>query len=145
MKKYIIILICTAVISSCNTNTKDKIAGDPAKALDMAMKSPTTVQMIDTMYNFGKVTEGEKVTYNYRFKNTGSKPLVIGKPFASCGCTVPESPKEPILPGQTGYIKVVFNSSGKGGIVRKTVTVPSNAEPVFPELVLTGEVIHAAK
>jgi len=61
------------------------------------------------------VTEGEKVIYNYRFKNTGTKPLVIVEATASCGCTVPQKPEKPILPGETGFIKVVFDSKNRVG------------------------------
>ena len=101
----------------------------------------TTVQMIDSVYDFGKVTDGEKVIYNYRFKNTGSKPLIISSASASCGCTVPEKPEEPVKPGETGFLKVVFNSEGRVGPTHKTVTVISNAYPSFPVLLLTGEVV----
>ena len=101
----------------------------------------TTVQMIDSVYDFGKVTDGEKVIYNYRFKNTGSKPLIISSASASCGCTVPEKPEEPVKPGETGFLKVVFNSEGRVGPTHKTITVISNAYPAFPVLLLTGEVV----
>ena len=75
----------------------------------------TTVQMIDSVYNFGKVTDGEKVEYSYRFRNTGKNPLIVSSAVASCGCTVPEKPEEPIKPGETGFLKVVFNSKGRVG------------------------------
>ena len=105
-----------------------------------AVKDPTTVQIIDSAYNFGSVTEGDVVEYNYRFKNTGFKPLVITHTSASCGCTIPEKPEQPILPGEVGFIKVKFNSDHRAGDAHKTVTVESNAEPAFPLLVLTGVV-----
>jgi Protein of unknown function (DUF1573) len=105
-----------------------------------AMNNTTTVQIIDSSYNFGTITEGEKVEFNYRFKNTGTNPLVIFEAHASCGCTVPEKPEKPVLPGETGFIKVVFNSSGKKGHNEKDVNVSSNANPAFPALKLTGEV-----
>ena len=97
----------------------------------------------DSVYNFGKVTDGEKVVYSYRFKNNGTKPLVISQASASCGCTVPEKPEEPIKPGETGFLKVVFNSRGRVGPVHKEVTVISNAVPAFPVLQLTGEVVSS--
>ncbi len=76
---------------------------------------PHTVQIIDSAYDFGSVTDGKKVEYNYRFRNTGNKPLIIASAMASCGCTVPEKPEEPVKPGETGFLKVVFNSSGRVG------------------------------
>ncbi len=96
----------------------------------------TTVQMIDSAYNFGKVTDGEKVEYSYRFRNTGKNPLIVSSAIASCGCTVPEKPEEPIKPGETGFLKVVFNSKGRVGPVHKEITVTSNAYPQFPVLQL---------
>ncbi len=110
-----------------------------------AFKDSTTVQMIDSAYNFGKVTDGEKVEYNFRFKNTGKNPLIVSNATASCGCTVPEKPEEPIKPGETGFIKVVFNSQGRVGDVHKEVTVTSNAYPAFPVLELKGQILEAKK
>ena len=66
------------------------------------IKDPTTVQMIDSVYDFGQYDEGEIVEYSYQFKNTGNKPLVVSNAHASCGCTVPEKPEKPIIPGEMG-------------------------------------------
>jgi Protein of unknown function (DUF1573) len=129
------------IFSACDVRKNDKISDDAAKQMEMASKDSTTVQIIDSTYNFGKVTDGEKVEFSYRFKNTGTKPLVVNQPTASCGCTVPEKPEKPIMPGETGFIKIVFNSAGRVGQAHKTITVPSNANPHFPELLLTGEVV----
>lgn len=141
-------LVATSLIS-CDVRKKDKIsdgivntANDTTKA---ELTNPTTVQFIDTVFDFGKVTEGEMVEFSYRFKNTGTNPLVISNAAASCGCTVPEKPEAPVKPGETGYIKVKFNSDGRVGMAHKTVTVTSNANPAFPELLLKGEVLAKDK
>ncbi len=140
MKKVFLGLLVISVLFSCDIrNTKNK--GDvQASNSTQTFTDSTTVQMIDSVYNFGRVTDGEKVEYSYRFKNTGKKPLIISSAVASCGCTVPEKPEEPIKPGETGFLKVVFNSAGRVGPVHKDVTVTSNAYPQFPVLQLTGEV-----
>jgi hypothetical protein len=101
--------------------------------------------LIDSVYNFGTVSDGEKVEYSYRFRNTGKNPLIISSAVASCGCTVPEKPEEPIKPGETGFLKVVFNSKGRVGEVHKEITVTSNAFPKFPVLQLTGQVVSSQK
>ena len=142
MKKYLLFLSVAAAIISCDAKHKDKLAAD-ATANALAMKDSTTVQIIDTTYNFGKVTDGEKVEYSYRFKNTGTKPLVIIEAHASCGCTVPQKPEKPIMPGELGFIKVVFDSKGRVGNAYKTITINSNAKPEFPMLILTGDVVKA--
>ena len=133
-------MLVAASIISCDVRRKDKIADDVETQKALALQDSTTVQIIDSAYNFGKVTDGEKVNYSYRFKNTGTKPLVIVEATASCGCTVPQKPERPILPGETGFIKIVFDSKGRVGIAHKTITVKSNANPEFPLLFLTGDV-----
>lgn len=141
MTKYFLFLITAISFFSCDVRRKDKIADDNLKLYEKLMKDSTTVQMIDSVFDFGKVTDGEKVQYNYRFKNTGAKPLVVTNATASCGCTVPQKPEKPILPGETGFIKIVFDSKGRVGTAHKTINVISNAYPAFPELTLTGEVV----
>ena len=141
MKKFLFLsLFAATVLISCDVRRKDKIADDSAKQLEKALKDTTEVQIIDTVYNFGKVTEGDKVEYNFRFKNIGKKPLVIIHSSASCGCTVAEKPEGPVMPGEINFIKVVFNSKGKVGHNEKSITVTSNANPEFPTLLLEGEV-----
>ena len=133
-------MLVTVTIISCDNRRKDRIADDALTQTALALKDSTTVQIIDSAYNFGKVTDGEKVEYSYRFKNTGTKPLVIVDATASCGCTVPQKPEKPILPGEIGFIKIVFDSKGRVGNAHKTITVISNANPEFPQLILTGDV-----
>lgn len=74
-------------------------------------------------HNFGTIKQGESVTYIFKFKNDGKEPLIINTAVGSCGCTVPEYPKEPIRPNGNGEIKVTFNSTGKSGPQDKTVTI----------------------
>ncbi len=140
IKNITLAVCCGILLLSCDFRRKDKIADDNAKITEQALKDSTTVQLIDSLYDFGTVAEGEKVEFSYRFKNTGSKPLVIITASASCGCTVPQRPEKPILPGETGFIKVVFDSRGKVGENHKPITVTSNANPAFPQLMLQGKV-----
>ncbi|MEO8763998.1 MAG: DUF1573 domain-containing protein [Ginsengibacter sp.] len=143
MNRLPVALFLVAVIFSCNIrNTKNKTDVQAANATP-AFSDSTTVQMIDSVYTFGTVTDGEKVEYSYRFKNTGKNPLIVVSAIASCGCTVPEKPEEPVKPGDTGFLKVVFNSKGRVGEVHKEVTIRSNAYPEFPVLQLIGHVVAA--
>ncbi len=145
LKKYILVLLVCSAIVSCDVRRKDKIADDSETQKALALKDSTTVQIIDSAYNFKTVTDGEKVMYSYRFKNIGTKPLVIVEATASCGCTVPQKPEKPILPGETGFIKIVFDSKGRVGEAHKTISVISNAKPEFPTLILTGNVVAKEK
>jgi hypothetical protein len=97
-------------------------------------------------YDFGKVPEGPSAEHVFEFKNTGKEPLIIQQANASCGCTTPEWPKEPILPGKTGKISVKFNTTGRGGQpFDKTVFISSNAvtEKERYELHIKGTVVKA--
>lgn len=140
MRKMMILVAALFVFVSCDVRKKDKLAVNQPLTQQVEIKDPTTVQMIDSVYDFGKVMDGEMVEFSYRFKNSGTKPLIVTSAVASCGCTVPEKPEAPIKPGETGYIKVKFDSKGRVGNTHKTVTVTSNAQPGFPEILLTGEV-----
>lgn len=138
-KSLFALIAFSSLLVSCDVRKKDKIAVVQNKETELP-KDPTTVEIIDSVYDFGSVGEGAVVEYNYRFKNIGDKPLVVSAVNASCGCTVPEKPEEPIKPGEIGFIKVKFNSEGRPGEVRKSVTVSSNANPGFPTLQLKGHV-----
>lgn len=154
MKKYFLLLIVVASLVSCDVKRKDKISDDSKLGTlndslktakeqhekDEALKNSTSVQLIDSVFNFGTITEGEKVEFSYRFKNTGTNPLVVFTTQTSCGCTVPEKPEKPVMPGETSFIKVVFNSAGKHGHNEKDITINANTAPAFPTLKLVGEI-----
>jgi hypothetical protein len=92
--------------------------------------------------DLGLIIEGEKVKHIFRFKNTGNSDLIINKVTASCGCTVPSWDKEPIPPGGEGEIEVVFNSSGRSGLQRKTVSVNTNTQPNLHKLEFFAEIVN---
>lgn len=79
-------------------------------------------------FDFGNITQGDKVEHIFKFKNTGKTDLIIIHAQASCGCTVPEWTKTPIESGESGEIKIIFNSTGKMGNQNKTVTLRTNTE-----------------
>lgn len=88
----------------------------------------TTIEFTETNHKFGTINEGEVVKHSFHFKNTGDQPLVISKAVASCGCTVPSYPKEPVPPGGEGDITVEFNSENREGHQQKNVMIYSNAQ-----------------
>lgn len=106
---------------------------DPATA--------AAIQFEESTFDFGTIKEGEKVTHVFKFKNTSDKPLTISNAQASCGCTVPQYPKEPVAPGKTGEINVVFDSNGKVGKQSKQVTITANTIPANTVINIAGEVI----
>jgi hypothetical protein len=140
MKRFLCILVViTFVTGGCDVRNKNKKSIETIAVSD-SLKA-TSVMMIDSVYDFGKIAEGESVEFSYRFRNAGDMPLIVTNVSASCGCTVPERPEAPVQPGETGYIKVKFNSDRRPGETHKTVMVKSNATPEFPQLLLKGTVL----
>jgi hypothetical protein len=95
-------------------------------------------------HNFGDLIEGNNATYEFVFTNTGNQPLVITNCKASCGCTTPSWPKEPIMPGKHGKITVQFDTKGKSGSFLKSIWVSSNAKTTREvlELYIKGNVVQ---
>jgi hypothetical protein len=94
------------------------------------------------IHDFGTIKAGEKVSYSFRFVNEGGRDLIIQSASGSCGCTVPDFPKEPIPPGREGYIRVMFNSEGKSGIQEKQVTVLANTMPNTITVRVKAEIVQ---
>ncbi len=128
-------------VEKTTTTTADK-AADVKKDNAAPAGPTTTIEFAESTYDFGTVKDGEKVTHNYKFKNTGSEPLVISNAKGSCGCTVPDWPREPVAPGAEAVIKVVFNSKNKGSVEgrkqTKRVTITANTDPTTTFLTITG-------
>jgi hypothetical protein len=80
-------------------------------------------------FDFGTITQGEKVSHDFKFENTGETDLVISSASGDCGCTVAEVPKKPIPPGGSDIIRVTFDSDRKTGINNKQVTILTNCMP----------------
>lgn len=109
-----------------------------------AQLPPTSIQFTEYEWDFGVINEGDVVEHVFKFTNTGSEPLILENCKGSCGCTVPECPKAPIVPGGSGEIKVVFNSQGKKNAQSKRVTVTANTEPLQTTLTIKAQVTPAS-
>jgi hypothetical protein len=83
----------------------------------------------EVQFDFGTINEGDIVKKEFSFQNTGTAPLLILNASSSCGCTVPEWPKDPIAPGGRGVISVKFDSKNKEGYQNKEVTIFANTYP----------------
>ncbi len=117
----------------------DRKKGEAKKSLS-ADRPATSISFDEMEHHFGTIDEGDKVEHVFTFKNTGSEPLILEKCKGSCGCTVPTCPTEPILPGASGEIKVVFNSRGKKNHQEKRVTITANTEPIQTVLKIIADV-----
>jgi Protein of unknown function (DUF1573) len=121
----------------------------PAPAVQPAVEEkpegPLPVLIFEKLeHDFGTITEGQKVTHTYKFKNTGSAPLIIQNAQPSCGCTAPDWTREPIPVGGSGFVKAEFDSKGKPGMQNKSITVTSNTYPKTTQLKFKANVTALA-
>lgn len=93
-----------------------------------------------TKHDFGMMVQGEKLSYTYKFTNTGGSDVLISNVSATCGCTIPDWTKTPVKPGEQGKVEVIFNSAGKSGSINKAVSVLSNCQPNTIDLEFTAEI-----
>lgn len=91
----------------------------------------TTIEYMETEHDFGDIFYPSDNKYTFKFKNTGTEPLIISDAKASCGCTVPRKPEQPVMPGEIGEMDVVFKPKENqiGQTVTKRVTITANTEP----------------
>ena len=145
MKKLVIVLgsalLVFASCSTSSTNTGEVIPSQPAPIVvpkeapkpgsgeESQKRSKTKMKFKKMVHDFGRMKEGEKREFDFEFTNTGKEDLYIEDCKGSCGCTVPEWPKEAIKPGQTAAIKVKFDSTKKEKDQEKSVTITANTEP----------------
>lgn len=133
--------------SPTTTTQPDPNAPQPAeqKVVEPADGKYPTLTFTKKEHNFGVIKEGEKVETIFTFTNTGEADLLISNAAGSCGCTVPEYPKEPIKPGKSGKMKVTFDSNGKPGKQQKSVTITSNTQSKREVLTINAEVTPKVK
>lgn len=147
MKKVVLFVLVIAMSACTNTEQSSGVSTDEvsnsASANGESNSNLPEIKFEEEVFDFGRITQGERVSHSFAFKNTGKKNLIISGASGSCGCTVPEWPKEPIKPGTEGKINVVFNSEGKSGLQEKTVTVVTNCEPATRIVRIKAEIIVA--
>lgn len=126
--RFLMVLLCgMMLLAGCGDSGKNP--GPVGKAVAFDSTQVTSIEWLDSANkDFGKIAEGQKLEVLFRFKNTGDKPLVIQRVQPSCGCTIAEQPKEPIMPGKEGEIKASFNSEGRTGRNHKTLYVFANTK-----------------
>lgn len=129
-----------AVTPDANAGVNNSLQTQAVAAEEVPTGPTTSIAFEHTDFDFGVVDDGEKVRHTYKFKNTGNEPLIISSAKGSCGCTVPQWPKDPIAPGESGQIDVEFDSKGKPGKQTKRVTVTANTVPAQTFLNITGTV-----
>jgi len=120
------------IVISCNNGEQKTIPvsnGKDSAGTEITVGNLPVMVFKADKHDFGTITEGEKVSCVFTFKNEGKSDLLISAAQGSCGCTVPEYPKAPISPGAEGTIKVTFDSHGKQGLNKKEVLITTNCKP----------------
>jgi len=146
--KTFLFLLTTLLFFACGNDKPKKASTDlvnnPSTADSSNMKKstakPAVITFEKTTHDFGNITQGERLEYEFLFTNNGGSDLLISNATASCGCTIPDYPKEPIAPGKQGRIKVSFDSDKRIDHFQKEVYVTSNTEPMTNTLIITGTV-----
>jgi len=116
--------------SATNSHSANHAASEANANTASQNRAKTSIKFDKTLHDFGNIKQGDSVECVFKVTNTGNEPLVIENAQGSCGCTVPDYPKEPIAAGETKDIKVKFNSAGKKDKQSKTVTITANTDPI---------------
>ncbi|WP_299821665.1 DUF1573 domain-containing protein [uncultured Pontibacter sp.] len=125
MKKILLSFAFAALVAGgavAQERAKTKVAAPQ----EQAVNGPA-LSFEESEFNFGDIVQGDVVEHTFKFKNTGTQPLVIERVDVTCGCTTPSWTKEPVMPGKTGTVVAKFNSAGKLGQQKKPITIHSNA------------------
>jgi Protein of unknown function (DUF1573) len=135
-------ILISSLFIGCNNDQSGKKEQNTLNAKkDTTAKAPIMNFGGKNLVDLGKIVEGEKISHTFEFTNTGNAPLQISYANASCGCTVPTWPKEPIPAGGKGSILVEFNSKNKEGKLLKKVSIYSNTKPEFNTIAFNIEVV----
>ncbi|HLP20446.1 MAG TPA: DUF1573 domain-containing protein [Chitinophagales bacterium] len=129
MKNIFLIALSVILVVGVMSCRKKGVMPESVKLDAELLKDTTTISFVDsTTFHFDTIMQDDKVEHTFHLVNTGDKNLLISRAFGSCGCTVPEYPKDPVKPGDTASIHVTFNSAGKKGEQHKNVTIVCNTE-----------------
>ncbi|MFB0924805.1 MAG: DUF1573 domain-containing protein [Vicingaceae bacterium] len=148
IKRILLPLAVVAIISSCGDTKEEEtlntdLIDNPISAdnLEVVKGELPSFEFVEEIKDFGEITQGEVVSITFRFRNVGESDLIISSATGSCGCTVPEWPKEPIKPGAEAQIDVKFDSNGKKGMQNKTITLVANTIPNTMVIAIKGSVL----
>ena len=132
MKHILIPIIALFLLVSCGSDDSKINTGlvnNPASATESSNTKEPKIEFAVLEHDFGKIIQGEQMSYTYKFKNIGNAPLIISAVEKTCGCTDTKFPREPIKPGQEGGISITYDSKGHKGFQNKRIIVKANTNP----------------
>ena len=151
LQNTLLILFIALLIWGCENSAGSKnklpsnIVNNPSSASGKQKDGAAKIEFEKDVHDFGKIIQGEKVTYAFKFKNTGTGNLIISDVNTSCGCTIPKYTKDPIKPGESGVLQVTFKSDNRRGFQNKTVSVVSNTQPNTKVLKIKAQIVLPEK
>ena len=132
MKKVVLSLLLAVLFASCGDDANKintKLVNNPASATGSGNTKEPKIEFNVTEHDFGKLIQGEQVSFTFKFKYTGNAPLIISAVEKTCGCTDTKFPRTPIEPGDEGAISITYDSKGHKGFQNKRVIVKANTNP----------------
>jgi len=140
MKKFLLMAVMLLTLTGASAQEAKTTANTQA-----TQENKAQIKFDKVLHNFGNFSESDPVqSCVFTFTNVGTAPLIINQAVASCGCTVPSYPKQPIAPNQKGEIKVTYNGKGKfPGHFKKTITIRTNGVPEMTRLYIEGNMEEA--
>jgi hypothetical protein len=139
-RQYFILTLLAISLTCCNRSHTSVQTADTNKIT--LIDSMPYIKFTNPIATIGKIMSGEKAGMDFVFFNAGKKSLIILDAKASCGCTVPEWDKNPVLPGEKGKVRVVYDSSGELGMQNKSIRIISNARNNETDLIISAEVLN---
>ncbi|OJW81872.1 MAG: hypothetical protein BGO69_15375 [Bacteroidetes bacterium 46-16] len=142
MKKLFITLVCLSIGTLGAQAQGVSQASSQSQPQTTAKENPNAAKFKfkDEVHDFGELQEGPEAKYSFEFTNVGKEPLIIQNATGSCGCTVPDWPKQPILPGKKGQINVTYHTQGRVGPFMKDVYIQYNGSSERYTLHIKGTV-----
>lgn len=141
--RIVVIALLSVMLVGCNLDKEKHLSTDLVsnpKSAQGDTEKQAVIQFDKTEYDFGKILQGEVVSYTFHFTNVGNAPLLITGVDKSCGCTASDYSREPVEPGKTGQIKITYDSKGHHGFQSKTLVVLANTNPAQTKLRIKAEV-----
>lgn len=141
IRKELIFFLGIVLIITCGCKSGNTGRDNGDSLVEAQDHKPSKISFERIYYDFGKIVQGEKVSYAFQFKNVGDSELIIEDAYGGCGCTVPKYNQKPIAPGKEGFVEVIFDSAGRSGSQYKSVVVKSNASNGKMRLTIKADVL----
>ncbi len=149
MKKILMFIITLSIVSFSTYAQVEELKKGSSYVLDdegnLVENNSPVFSFEKETHDFGEVVEGGKISHEFTFTNDGNEPLIIKSVKASCGCTTPNWPEEPIMPGEEATITATYNTKKRIGPFNKSITITSNAYTPTKRLFIKGKVLKPSE